>query len=82
MPEVLVATLAGCLTFDSTGQRKVDFAGRQVGALALEPAGSCLAVIDGNEIWKRSSDAQWSQLLTTSESLCALVCFDGKILLN
>lgn len=78
MSIVLVATGAGCMQFDGSGQSKVDFAGRQVCALAEESGGGCLAVVDGNEIWRRA-DGGWTQLMTINDCLASITCFDDKI---
>lgn len=59
MSDTLIATGIGCLTLSSTGQRRVDFADRQVNALTLAPDGACLVVVDGKEIWRRTSSGAW-----------------------
>jgi hypothetical protein len=79
MAEIIVATGRGCLTFNSAGHMKVDFDGRLISSLAAELDGSCLAVVDGNEIWRRSCNAEWSHLLTTEDQLGAIASLDGKI---
>jgi hypothetical protein len=77
--EVLVATGAGCMTFDQDSGNKIQFPGQVVRSIARDPAGGCLAVVDGNQIWRRDADTDWSLVTTTEISLDALTLIDGQI---
>src|ERR1700737_1185148 len=79
MSVVLVATGMGCMEFEDAGERKLEFEGLQVCSLAIEPGGTCLTVVNGNEIWRRGENAQWSQVLKINDGLAAITSVDGKI---
>ena len=79
MPCVLVATGAGCRVFSDGGEGRDELPGRSVGALASERSGGCLAIVDGNEIWRRSAAAEWSPVATTRENLGSLASSYGNI---
>jgi hypothetical protein len=62
MPIVLVATEAGCRVFSETGEKTLELAGRKVGPLKLKGDGACLAIVDDNQVWKRSAEGTWSEI--------------------
>jgi hypothetical protein len=80
MTTVLVATCAGCRVFVGERERPVELAGRNVGAMAQESSGSCLAVVDGKEIWRREFAGEWSKLATSPAALQSIVSVNGVIL--
>jgi hypothetical protein len=75
----LVSTYGGCRTFSDTGEDNTELAGRQFGALASESGGSCLAVVDGREIWRRANSGAWSRVANTKVSVQSIVSVDGTI---
>jgi len=79
MAIVLIATQNGCRAFTDAGEGELELAGRNICAMAPEAGGACLAVVDGNEIWRRTASGAWSQVRTISDSLVAILSLDGKI---
>lgn len=79
MTGVLVATGSGCRVFTGASEGEIELAGRQVSAVAPEDGGACLAVVDGNEIWRRAAGGTWSRVTTTSIGLQSIVSVDGTI---
>jgi hypothetical protein len=57
----------------------VELAGRRIAALAPERGGSCLALVDGHEIWRRNAGGGWALLTRTDWALQSLVSVDGVI---
>jgi hypothetical protein len=76
---VLVATDGGCRAFTDAGEAKVEIENRQVVALARERTGTCLAVIDGQEIRRRSSGGVWSTEARSSVALQSILSVNGVI---
>jgi hypothetical protein len=62
MNGILVATGFGCRMFGRAGEAPTELPGRLVSALAPDIGGACLAVVDKQQIWRRSANGQWSQL--------------------
>lgn len=80
MTSVLVATSIGCFEYSQDGTSTVEFTGRQVCSLTAGTSGSaCLAVVDGNEIWRRNSSRQWALVRKTQTSLVTILTYDNKI---
>lgn len=79
MSKVLVATEAGCLTFDETGQRQVDFADKPIFALEGRPDGSCRAVVDSTEIWSNNGHGNWTRLRSFDDQISTMASSDGKV---
>jgi hypothetical protein len=53
MAKVLVSASSGCRVFGETGERETELGGRRFSAMSLEVEGTCLAVVDQHEIWRR-----------------------------
>lgn len=79
MALVLVGTSAGCRTFTDSGEANLELAGRQVCALAPDVDGGCLAVVGGNEVWRRNARAEWLPVATTGISLNSVASVGGTI---
>jgi hypothetical protein len=79
MAVILASTASGCRTFTDSGNATIELAGRKVSALAAEAGGTCLAVVDGQEIWRRSNHGEWSQVTTTGIPLQSIASVDGII---
>lgn len=79
MNGILVATGFGCRVFSPSGEGPTELAGRYVSALAPEIGGACLAVVDQNEIWRRSANGEWSQVATTGIWLQSIVSVGGTL---
>jgi len=62
MTLLLVGTATGCLVFTDSGERESELRNRKVGALTREPDGSCVAVLNSQEIWRRDPAGAWSQV--------------------
>jgi hypothetical protein len=65
--------------FSRTGEGPTELAGRLVSALAPEIGGTCLAVVDKQEIWRRSVNGEWSQVATTGIWLQSIVSVGGVL---
>jgi hypothetical protein len=79
MALVLVATQSGFRTFTDAGETKMELGGRQIGAVSSEVGGSCLAVVDGREIWRRDAEATWSKVATSPICLQSLTSVGGVV---
>jgi hypothetical protein len=79
MTTVLIATHGGCRVFTPSGERETELVGRRVGALAAEPDGFCLAIVDERQIWRRTPGGIWSQAGQASIPLQSIVSLDGTI---
>lgn len=79
MPTVLIATESGCRVFDETGEKAVELPGRRIGPLKLEGDGACLAVVDDNQVWRRSVDRSWSRIATSEIGLQSIISCNNAI---
>lgn len=79
MPNVLVATDDGCLTFRDRGTAHRELPGRRVGPLVPEPGGTCLGVIDGQAVWRRSVTGMWSPIATIGRPVQSMATVHGAI---
>lgn len=79
MASVLVATSAGCRMFSLAGEGPTELPGHSLWAFAPETGGACLAIVDGNEIWRRSARAEWSLVAKSDVGLSALASINGQI---
>ena len=79
MTKVLVATHSGFRAFIDTGECERELAGRQVGAVSAEVGGACLAVLDGQEIWRRDAGGGWAKVATTTIGLQSITSVGGVI---
>jgi hypothetical protein len=79
MATVLVATSSGCRVLSETGERETELAGRQFSAMASEVEGTCLAIIDRHEIWRRSLDGAWTKVAAANIRLQSITSIDGVI---
>lgn len=75
---VLVATDTGCRVFTDAGERDLELPGQSVGALTSDVGDACLAIVDGQEIWRRTAGG-WSRVATTSVFLESIVSSNGII---
>ncbi len=79
MAAILVGTASGCRVFKDAGEGEIELAGRQVSALSPEIGGSCLAVVDGKEVWRRAATSEWSKVTTTDICLQSITVIDDTI---
>ncbi len=79
MAVILVATRGGCRVFDVTGEMATELAGRTVSFLARELGGSCLAIVNEQEIWRRDAHGPWSQVGKAETPLQSLTSLDGIV---
>jgi len=77
MNAILAATGVGCRVFSPAGEGPTELAGRLVSALAPESGGTCLAVVDKQEIWRRNANGAWSRVATTGLWLQSIVSVGG-----
>jgi hypothetical protein len=79
MASIFVATSRGCQVFSSDGEGKLELPGHPVWAIAPDVGGACVAVVDGNQIWRRSAAAEWSLVATADITLVSIVSVNGTI---
>jgi hypothetical protein len=79
MTKVLVSASSGCRVFGETGERETELPGRQFSAMSSEVDGTCLAVVDQREIWRRGLDGTWVRVATTEFSLQSIASINGMI---
>ncbi|MDP9175495.1 MAG: hypothetical protein M3O30_16760 [Planctomycetota bacterium] len=80
MLQVLVGTDTGCRVFSEARELGQELAGRNVGPLAAGIDGSCIAVVDHQELWRRSHDRIWFQLAATNFGMQSILEMDGALL--
>jgi hypothetical protein len=80
MTEVLIGTASGCRVFGEGGEGGLELEGRAVNALTVEPAGTCLAVVDDHEIMRRRGRGEWTSLGVTEHALVSLACVEDRVL--
>ncbi len=80
MPTVLIATETGCQVWSETKENTLELAGRKVGPLQPEDGGTCLAVVDDHQVWRRSAKGKWSALATVEIALQSILSCRGAIL--
>jgi len=78
MDSILVATGGGCQVFSGNGSSKLELPGKIVWAIAPEPGGACVAIVNDREIWRRSAAAEWSHVATAEIALASIVSVNGK----
>ena len=79
MAAILVATGSGCRVFTDAVEGMIELSGRQVSALAPAAGGACLAVVDGQEIWRRDAGGAWSRVTATGIRLQSITSVGGTI---
>ena len=79
MSLILVATHGGFRTFTNNGEREMELAGRNISAVSSEVGGNCLAVIDGQEIWRRDASGAWSKVAASTLRLQSITAAGGII---
>jgi hypothetical protein len=79
MAVILVATATGLRVFLPSGENRAELTGREVNALAPETGGSCVAVVDTREIWRRNAAGEWSPVASADIALCSIVPANGNI---
>jgi hypothetical protein len=76
---MLVATQSGVRCFSSDGKGTTELANRSISALAAEAGGTCLAVVDDRDIWRRDASGAWSKVAETGISLQSIASVEGAI---
>ncbi len=79
MAAILIATGGGCRVFSETSEMATELAGRPVSFLTKEPGGSCLAIVNEQEIWRRNAHGSWSQVGKAELPLQSLTSVDGVV---
>lgn len=79
MTTVLIAGDSGCRVFSETGERETELAGRRFSALCSEFEGTCLAVLDRHEIWRRGLDGVWKEVAIVDLGLQSITSINGII---
>jgi hypothetical protein len=62
---LLVATGGGCRTFTAADEGPTELIGHHVSAVMAEAGGTCLAIVDEQEIWRRDAGGAWSKVAAT-----------------
>jgi hypothetical protein len=74
MTMILVATDSGCRVFSELGEGRIELAGRRLGPLASHADGTCVAIVDEKEVWRRFVDGTWHRLSDVDmelQSICS-----------
>jgi hypothetical protein len=79
MTAILIATARGCLVFREDGETAIELDGRAVGFVSKEREGSCLAIVDEREIWRRDLSGSWSLIAKADIPLESLTALDGVV---
>lgn len=70
------------MTFTEGGAGARELPGRQVGPLAPEPGGTCLGVVDGHAVWRRSVAGAWSPVASIGIPIQSIATVDGTVLVG
>jgi len=65
--------------FSRDSAARLELPGRYISAIADDIGGGCVAIVDGNEIWRRGAGADWSQVATADLTLASIASVNGKI---
>ena len=79
MSQILVGTYAGVRTFANGTEGPTELAGRSVWVLAPAPDGACVAVVSGNQVWRRTAAGVWSHLATAPIGLTSIHCANDVV---
>ena len=79
MTAVLIATANGCRVFHEDQETDTELEGRAVSFLTKEQGGSCLAVVDEQQIWRRDVSGTWCQMGAAEIPLESLTSLDGVV---
>lgn len=81
MSTIAVGSADGLHLLDPDGSRRVELAGRQVDALAVDDDGGWWALVDRQSIWRRDGD-EWTRALHSDDHrlTCLLVRPGGRVL--
>jgi hypothetical protein len=60
MTSALVAASLGCRVFGETGELGTELPGWHFSAMSSEVQGTCLAVVDEREVWRRGLTGAWT----------------------
>jgi len=74
MTTILVATDSGCRVFSEAGEGRIELAGRRLGPFASHLDGTCIAIVDEKEVWRRFVDGTWHRLVDVDielQSICS-----------
>jgi hypothetical protein len=74
MNSILVATDSGCRVFSERGEGRVELTDRRLGPLASHSDGTCVAIVDEKEVWRRSADGIWHRVAVADielQSICS-----------
>jgi hypothetical protein len=80
--EVLVGTESGCRVFCEGAESELELPNRCVGPLALDPNGSCIAIVDQREIWRRSTSGAWTKLAAATIPVQSLLVHNDQVFLG
>jgi hypothetical protein len=79
MAKILITTGAGCRVFGESGETTPELPGRAVSFIAKDTGGTCLAIVDENQIWRRDAGATWSFVAQAEIPLQALTSVAGTV---
>jgi len=79
MAVILVGTHSGCRAFVTSGELETELAGRRIGALTPEAGGTCLAIVDEHEVWRRDTGGLWSRVASTGLPLQSVASVKGTL---
>jgi hypothetical protein len=74
MNSILVATDSGCRVFSGLGEGRIELADRRLGPLASHVDGTCVAIVDETEVWRRLADGTWHRVAVVDielQSICS-----------
>jgi hypothetical protein len=79
MATILESTWADGLYVFEGGPPRHELAGRAVRGLASDDHGNALAIVGGNDLWRRTAGGAWSTLARRTEPLSAIVAVGNDI---
>jgi hypothetical protein len=82
IPTLLAATWKDGVFAFAGEARRHEFAGHAVRALAPDPNGGVLAIVDGHSLWRRTREGEWSSVVASELDLACLAVVGDVIYLG
>jgi photosystem II stability/assembly factor-like uncharacterized protein len=79
MPTVLVSTWRDGLFAIAPDAIHAERPGQAISALARDSSGNALAIVDGNSLWRRTCEGEWTALARSNVSLACCVALGNTV---
>ena len=79
---ILVGTKNGCLVLLENGSDQAELKDHQVGPLALEADGNCIALVDRHRVMRRMRSGDWTHVAFAADAIQSILPVQNTILLG